>query len=380
MNRKQKIFYAGIAVALSSAAIGVLALSDIPGWAVRMPAIITFTVFKYRTWIMGLGIGGFVLSLLVGWRLKYLKKYRFAVYTVLFAALFVAGYVNPSYLMFRSQHHSARYVPVRVALNHIREAEPATVIEVDGEARAYPHKWLAQPHVTGDEIGGQEVAVTYCPLSNLGQAFANQVDGNPLNLLVLKRINNNLVMFDANTLEPIQQIYGFFRNTRKQLDQVPSTVMTLESFQQLYPEGKVFFNPAMNAWDTFTRWLQTQPFYANGGPNGSRTSRAGFASSSGKIQPREKIYGVRVNGDCLAYTRGYLKRHNNVVVDEVGGVTVTVKYFPEHRFVDIYYGDVPEVDPHGFDSRGVKQTRVPHYNQVFWEIWSHFFPKTGARV
>jgi hypothetical protein len=380
MNRKQKIFIASMAVALSSAAIGVLALADIPGWTVRMPAIITFTVFKYRTWLVGLGIGAFLLSLLTGWRLKYFTRYRLAAYTLLFAALFTAGYVNTSYLMFRSQQHSASYVSVREALNYIRESEPASVIEVEGEARAYPHKWLAQPHVAGDEVGGQEVAVTYCPLSNLGQAYASQVDGDPLDLQVLKRMDNNLVMFDAHTKEPIRQIYGFFKDTRRKPDQVPSTVMSLASFKQLYPNGKVFFNPATNAWDSFARWLQSQPFYANGGPNGSRNSRSGFTSGHGKIQPKEKIYGVRVNGDCLAYTRGYLMRHNNVVVDEVGGVTVTVKYFPEHQFVDIYYGEVPEVDPRGFDSKGVKQARVPHYNQVFWEIWSHFFPKTTARV
>jgi hypothetical protein len=378
MNRKQKIFIASIAVALSSAAIGVLALADIPSWTVRMPAIITFAVFKYRTWLVGLGIGAFLLSLLVGWRLKYFTRYRLGIYTVLFAALFTAGYVNTSYLMFRSQQHSASYVSVREALNHIRESEPATVIEIDGEARAWPHKWLAQPHVAGDEIGGQEVAVTYCPLSNLGQAYASQVDGKPLDLQVLKRMDNNLVLFDTYTREPIQQIYGFFRNTRRKPDQVPSTVMSLASFKQLYPNGKVFFNPAMNAWDSFARWLQSQPFYANGGPNGGKYSHSDF--STRKIQPREKIYGVCVNGTCLAYTRGYLKRHNNVVVDEVGGATVTVKYFPEHQFVDVYYGDVPEVDPHGFDSKGVRQSRVPHYNQVFWDIWSHFFPKTTARV
>jgi hypothetical protein len=378
MNRKQKIFIASIAVALSSAAIGVLALSDIPGWAVRIPAIITFTAFKYRTWLIGLGIGGFVLSLLVGWRLKYFTRYRLGIYTVLFAALFAAGYVNTSYLMFRSQHHSASYVPVREALNHIRESEPATVIEIDGEARAWPHKWLAQPHVAGDEIAGQEVAVTYCPLSNLGQAYTSHVDGNPLDLLVLKRMDNNLVMFDAHTREPIRQIYGFFKDTRRKPDQIPSTVMSLETFKQLYPNGKVFFNPAMNAWDTFARWLQSQPFYSKGGPNGSKPSRSAFISK--RIQPKEKIYGVCVNGTCLAYTRDYLKRHNNVVVDEVGGATVTVKYFPDHQFVDIFFGKVPEVDPHGFDSEGVKQARVPHYNQVFWEIWSHFFPKTGAKV
>ena len=129
--------------------------------------------------------------------------------------------------MFKSQHYGARFVTIEKALEHLSENEEALVLEINGDARAYPHIWITQPHIAGDIVGGEDVVMTYCGLSHLGIAFKNNVDGNKMDLKVMTQLRNNLVMFDAKTQEPIQQINACYYNSGLKLDEIASTVMPL---------------------------------------------------------------------------------------------------------------------------------------------------------
>ncbi len=83
--------------------------------------------------------------------------------------------------------------------------------------------------------------MTYCGLSHLGIAFKNNVDGNKMDLKVMTQLRNNLVMFDAKTQEPIQQLNACYYNSGLEIDEIASTVMPLSSFKKLYPQGRVFY-------------------------------------------------------------------------------------------------------------------------------------------
>lgn len=66
----------------------------------------------------------------------------------------------------------------------------------DGEVRAYPLEVLVHHEIVNDRIGGEGVAITYCPLTGTVQGFLRGdvefgVSGDLL--------NNNLVMYDRAT-------------------------------------------------------------------------------------------------------------------------------------------------------------------------------------
>jgi len=51
---------------------------------------------------------------------------------------------------------------------YVRETDPVLGLFINGEARAYPHNigWLHE--ITNDVIGGQNVIVSFCPLTGTG--------------------------------------------------------------------------------------------------------------------------------------------------------------------------------------------------------------------
>ena len=73
------------------------------------------------------------------------------------------------------------------------DGEPVFGLVRDGVARAYPQYVLAHHEIVNDEVAGDGVAVTYCPLTGTAQGFERGdvefgVSGNLL--------NSNLVMYD----------------------------------------------------------------------------------------------------------------------------------------------------------------------------------------
>ncbi len=96
--------------------------------------------------------------------------------------------------MYRSQRRNAEFVSFSVADKVLEDSDEVIVVEINGDARAYPDLFITQPHVVGDVIGGEEIAMTYCGLSHLGMAYSPYLDGRRLDLKVMSQIENNLYM------------------------------------------------------------------------------------------------------------------------------------------------------------------------------------------
>jgi hypothetical protein len=66
-------------------------------------------------------------------------------------------------------------------------------VEIDGDVRAYPQRILVSHEVVNDVVGGEPVAVTYCPLTGTAQGFyRGDVEFGVSGQLV----NSNLIMWD----------------------------------------------------------------------------------------------------------------------------------------------------------------------------------------
>ena len=68
-------------------------------------------------------------------------------------------------------------------------------VELDGDIRAYPQRILVRHEIVNDVVGGEPVAVTYCPLTGTAQGFYRGgvefgVSG--------RLVNSNLIMWDRD--------------------------------------------------------------------------------------------------------------------------------------------------------------------------------------
>jgi hypothetical protein len=60
------------------------------------------------------------------------------------------------------------------------DREPVLSLTVAGESRAYPLRIMTWHEIVNDSVGGEPVAVTYCPLCNSGVAFERRAAGRVL--------------------------------------------------------------------------------------------------------------------------------------------------------------------------------------------------------
>jgi hypothetical protein len=376
-------FYLCAALSLLAALAGFLALGDAVQWVVVVPRPFVYRVFRARIPLFFVALAAFGTALFLGVAERLAPGWALGLYGAVFAALFLGGFVGTTYVMFPTQQRSARYVPVTEIGEELPADEEVLAVEVDGDARAFPARWILRPHVAGDTVGGEPVVMTYCGLSHLGVACRNELGGAPVDLKVMTQLENNLVLFDAATQEPIEQIHGHAVKSGARFDRIPSVMMPLRAFRSLYPQGKVFFNPPAGLLDRRVREMMERQLYPRGGQYDPANPLPVFRTidhEDPRVPPKEQVYGVAVDGEALAFTLGHLRRHGDAVTDRVGGSPITVKHFPEFGFVDVFAGEVPEVDARGFLPGGTRAKRVPHANRVLWLIWANFYRETGVRA
>lgn len=79
----------------------------------------------------------------------------------------------------------------------IDPTEPVITLEMGGQARAYPIRYLTWHEIVNDTVGGVPVAVTFCPLCNSALTFDRRVKGRVLSFGVSGKLrNSDMIMYD----------------------------------------------------------------------------------------------------------------------------------------------------------------------------------------
>ena len=204
------------------------------------------------------------------------------------------------------------FVPVARA-SHVAACEPVVVLELDGQARAYPIHVMTRHEIVNDAFGEVPVAVTYCPLCSSAIAYDRRVDGRVLDFGTSGSLYNSaLVMYDRQT----ESLWSHFNGqavvghlTGAELDVFPMATVSFSSFAEAHPEGLVLTrntgvdlpygsNPYVG-YDT----VGSQPFLFDG------VAPDDFAA-------KERFIGVELDGEAVAL------RHRSVMADGVMPFTV----------------------------------------------------------
>ncbi|NKQ37362.1 MAG: DUF3179 domain-containing protein, partial [Chloroflexi bacterium] len=125
----------------------------------------------------------------------------------------------------------------------LTDREPVLVLQLGDEARAYPIPILIWHEIVNDEVAGQPVVVTYCPLCNSGLAFARALDGQTLEFGVTGILRNaDLIMFDRQTESWWQQFTGeavVGEMTGTKLTPLPVSLVSFADFKTQFPNGRI---------------------------------------------------------------------------------------------------------------------------------------------
>ena len=217
-----------------------------------------------------------------------------------------------------------KFVTASDADGWLKPKEPVISFAVSGDHRAYPLQVLIWHEIVNDQVGGQPVTITFCPLCNSAIAFDRGLDGRVLDFGTTGNLrNSDLVMWDRQTESWWQQftgeaIVGEFIGQR--LKMVPSSIVSWADFKANYPEGRVLSretgfqrdygrNPYVGYDD-----VDTPPFLYGG-------------KLDGRLPPKERVVAVSLGGEDVAYPYSVLQKRR-VVTDKVGAEQIVVFYQP----------------------------------------------------
>lgn len=128
--------------------------------------------------------------------------------------------------------------------SYLRPEDRVLGVVINGEARAYPHNILWHHEIINDEVAGERISITFCPLTGSGLAFRPTLGTRQLDLGVSGLLfANNLVMYDRTTGEvygPQLKVEGVCETfTGTSLDLLPIQEMSWERWQALHPDTRV---------------------------------------------------------------------------------------------------------------------------------------------
>lgn len=281
------------------------------------------------------------------------------------------------------------------------DAEAVIGVALEGEARAYPVPLLSLVEVVNDVVGGQEIAVTWCPLCFTAIVFDRRVDGQTLTFGVSGYLyKNNLVMFDHQSETLWSQaigeaLKGAHRGER--LTAVPSTFTSVGEWKALHPQSLVLsaegiLSAGVEAIDPYSG------YYLSGA-----AGIAGRENEDDRLPTKTQVVGLAVGEDAMAYPVAEV-RAVGWVEDTLSGVPVILVYRPETSSVAAFTrnssagrltfkqdgagGSVVDFETGSrWDlSRGIAEsgplagTQLTAINtpMIFWFAWVDLYPHTGV--
>ncbi len=201
-------------------------------------------------------------------------------------------------------------------------------VVINGEVKAYPHNIGWWHEIVNDEVGGQPIVVSFCPLTGTGMVFDGAGrDGSRITTGVSGLLfNNNLIMYDRRdgaTLYPQMIFKGVSGPLQGEaLRLLPVVETTWGYWRTLYPNTRVISRNAAN------ESYSTYPYTDSNRGGDYRIAdefimfplspEIGETAASEFYKPKEMTLGVRFGETPKAYPFPAMGKES--VINDKGGI------------------------------------------------------------
>jgi hypothetical protein len=184
----------------------------------------------------------------------------------------------------------------------LESSDPVLVVEHGGEVKAYPLAILIWHEIVNDNVGGQPVAVTFCPLCNTALVFDRNVAGRLLDFGTTGRLrHSDLLMYDRQTESWWQQavgvaIVGELLDT--ELEFVPANTFSWEMVRSLHPDVLVLSRDTGHQ-----REYGRNPYVGYDDPGGSPIPGLFSADEDRRLPAMERVVALDIgDGWAVGFT------------------------------------------------------------------------------
>jgi len=374
----KKLFYVGLLLLVLFELANVYFIMPLP-YSQRVRSIdVAYFLYQRRWWIRG-GLGLVALVGLVGvvrtpgWR-------RWLAVPALGAAGYVAYVTN---LVMSADHiflPPNHVVLARLDKNTVEPGRLVVGVDLGGEARAYPVRFVGYHHQVRDTVDGIPILVSFCTVCRTGRVFSPTIDGRAESFRLVGMDHFNAMFEDRTTGSWWRQATGeAVAGPRKgrALRQIPSMQVTLSRWLAMHPRSLIM-QPDSAFIDRYAKSFD----YEKGL---SRSPLTGTDTVS--WHDKAWVVGVTMKGESKAYDWNRL-RHEGVVNDVLGGRPIVVALSRDStNFFAFQRPDTNRFKLRGDSlvSRGGIYSLagtgsialIPIFaSQEFWHSWRTFHPDT----
>ncbi|MGP4050433.1 DUF3179 domain-containing protein [Streptomyces sp. 2A115] len=264
-----------------------------------------------------------------------------------------------------------RFVSARDA-GFLADDDPVFGLKYRGEVRAYPQSVLVWHEIVNDTVGGEPLAVTYCPLTGTVIGFSAPPGMPELTFGTTGRlVNSNLLMYDRQTGSEWPQLLGTAISgplKGKRLDTVPLVWTTWKEWRTAHPDTEVLSTDTgalrsygSDPYGSYDSYPDRSGYYAEGG------TLFPVLATSDRFPDKDVVIGVRAGDKRLAIHKD-LVRTTGTVRAEIAGTQLEARWDDE------------------LDTAGVLQRagagdpwEIADHLDSMWFAWYAFYPNTQVR-
>jgi Protein of unknown function (DUF3179) len=294
-----------------------------------------------------------------------------------------------------------KYISAAEAEKLLKPNDIVFGLDRHGVVKAYPQKLLVWHEIVNDELKGEKISVTYCPLTGSAVAFRGRSrDGAMLTFGTSgKLVNSNLLMYDRQTDSRWPQILGVAIDGKIKgtaLGEIPLVWTQWSRWRRRYPQTVVLSSETgyfrSYGRDPYGSYEKSGTYYDSGAPLFPVMAR------DDRFNPKEVVVGVKANGRQLAIPKQALRK-KSVINTILSGLPLVGIYDPEVDAVQVFIRQV-NGQPTNFSSEkgrivdeltysqwtsagravegkamGTQLKQQPSFD-VMWFAWYAFFPET----
>jgi hypothetical protein len=294
-----------------------------------------------------------------------------------------------------------KYVAAAEAEKFLKPNDIVFGLTYQGMVKAYPQKILVWHEIVNDEVKGEKLAITYCPLTGSAVGLRGRSrDGAMLTFGTSgKLVNSNLLMYDRQTDSQWPQILSMAidgKNKGMILDEITLDWTHWSRWRGRHPDTLVLSSDTgyfrSYGSDPYGSYDKSGTYYNSGGP------LFPVMAKDDRFSPKEVVTGIKASGQQMTINKQALRKKKvintslarlslvaiydseldiaRVFVRQVAGKSTNFA-FEKGRVVDELTGSQWSADGRSVEGKasGSQLKQHPSYD-VMWFAWYAFFPET----
>jgi len=310
------------------------------------------------------------------------------------ALLLIYGFLMHAKLLFQPVKD-----PVFISLDEAIEKygpdeEVVGVTDYDGKPFAFVARLARRPHIVYQPEGDSPFIMTHCILAHSSMSYALEGNFEKPDITITAALANNMVFYEKSSRCSVVQIHNRFEGRNDPLSTVPTVMTSLATWKKLYPDSRVWMRP--KEWrDTFYLKMLARADVID--PSSPVMVYPLQHELDQRLPMKSFVLGVVADGESRTYPVARVAEQK-VINDQLGSTPLAILCVDDYmqvfdrRIVGATLTFEKSAQGAGFtdtntgsewsatgkctsgEHQGTQLAAIPHYNKIFWFVWSDYFP------